>query len=1088
MIPDSFVEQVRERVDIAELIGKYVALQKAGKEWKACCPFHEEDTPSFYVVPDKRFFKCFGCGESGDAFNFLMKHKGHNFPDAVRAVAEQMGMEVPRDEARSRREDRNRPLIEALSFAEDFYHRTLLETEEAEAARTYLKGRGLDEDTVRRFRLGYAPDSWRALRDAANAHGISDDVLRAAGLVKDSERSREPFDRQRARITFPIRDARNRTVGFSGRILEARDGAPKYLNTPETAVFQKGRTLYGFGESKNAIGRDKAVFVVEGQMDYIALAAAGVENVVAPLGTSMTEEHARLLSRRAPRAYLLYDSDSAGEKATFRTARALLAEGVHPLVVRLPHGEDPDSLMQAGGVDALKSLVGEAQDVIDRQLEMLQERGLLDRPDQLRKAVESMLDTVRAVQDPILRDIYLGRIAETTRVPVATMDEVLGIERREPFRALAADDGATEPPRDGAAGGGVQGEGSPEASTRDGDLEAIPRDVGELPVRVEFDVPQGVRLSLHSLEGRVALEVEGGRARIRGEDGARGVLMGRPGEVPDAFDPDEWYRGHRIARPFAFRITSSGSIARLEGDIDIPQTFLDREEVAPVREALVSMARGAAPVEKERESDSRAEEVVADPVLSVEADEGEQVHLLVVAGRARVERDDAAYRVYARDGARFLLARVPDGATPDVLRSWLVERPEGRPTAYVYRADSGIKREADMLDATHSDEPVPGTSMTWADVLRCDLEAGRDLLARKAVGAGELADYLDANPHSPDALVGSGGELYAPLLDGVPSESAVEIRGEVAGEARARVLKVERVDRDSGELLIDYFAPVGGRYVVQTMPEGEPPATGKMEPAGLLVREDGRVRSLPTSAKSQVWAGSEALPQVDAVRRRKQAPARTEVSADANLDLIMDEGDDYEPTPDELLAAHMDNERTMGVVPPEPVTPERAEERTDAGRTGEGWQSAQEGAVHVGNWRQRSPRGELWVAELLETVATPEELSTLDCLRSIRLLRQGYQLSRTDEARFEHALGELSPRIERVRVFSVNGQSFFAYDRGTYIRLVGPGGRGVRSEEIRERVAASYGRDPETCFQEAPVHDRGGSAARRTKRQRATTG
>ncbi len=444
MIADTVIDEVRERADIVELIGELIPLKRAGKDFRALCPFHHEKTPSFYVVPAKGFYKCFGCGESGDVFTFLMKRQGLSFTDAVRQVADRVGVEIPRWEGPRQEDDPNRRLYEAVSFAADFYERMLRE-DAGEAARRYLEKRGVDEAAIARFRLGYAPDSWQGLREQAHRHGIDDEVLLAAGLIKESERSgSEPYDRFRNRLIFPVAEVGGRVIAFGGRVLSSGD-QPKYLNSPETQIYHKGNLLYGLSWSRNAIRREGAALVVEGYMDYVALAARGIEHVVAGMGTAMTPEQANLLARYAGRAFLLYDSDSAGSRATFRTADALLRAGVHPLVVPLPEGEDPDSVVRKGGAAALKPHLDAAVDVLERKLQILAEHHYFDDIDGARRALDRLLPTIRATVDTALRDIYVGRVAQQIGVTRETLEEELRSGRgREPaaVRAPARESGA----------------------------------------------------------------------------------------------------------------------------------------------------------------------------------------------------------------------------------------------------------------------------------------------------------------------------------------------------------------------------------------------------------------------------------------------------------------------------------------------------------------------------------------------------------------------------------------------------------------------------------------------------------------------
>jgi DNA primase len=453
MIAESVIDEIRARADIVEVVGDQIPLKRAGKEFKALCPFHHEKTPSFYVVPTKGFYKCFGCGESGDVFTFLMKRSGLSFQDAVRELAGRVGIEVPDPRLGREAEEPHRILYEAVAFADDFFRRNLSDDEGGAKVRQYMSGRDIPETAIERFGLGYAPKAWRTLREEAHRHGIEDDVLLAAGLIKESERGEEPYDRFRDRLIFPIAELGGRVIAFGGRILSRSDNAPKYLNSPETPIYHKGRILYGLNWSKGAIRREGAALVVEGYMDYVALAGRGIENVVAGMGTSMTAEQANLLGRYTAKALLLYDNDTAGLKATFRTADALLQAGVHPLVVTLPDGQDPDDLVRSGGAEALRRQVDAAQDVLERKMQMLEERGFFHDIDGVRRALDRLLPTLRATSDPALRDIYTARVAQRTGVRRETLERDLDRIEQEPAprRAVPRRVESTVPRQDWAA-------------------------------------------------------------------------------------------------------------------------------------------------------------------------------------------------------------------------------------------------------------------------------------------------------------------------------------------------------------------------------------------------------------------------------------------------------------------------------------------------------------------------------------------------------------------------------------------------------------------------------------------------------------
>jgi DNA primase len=441
MIAESIIDEIRARADIVEVVGEQVPLKRAGKDFRALCPFHHEKTPSFYVVPRGGFYKCFGCGESGDVFTFLMKRAGISFQDAVRELGTKYGVDVPDPRLGREHDEPHRILYEAVAFAQDFFRRNLTGSDAGAKVRTYLEQRGIPDAAVERFGLGYAPDAWRALREEAHRHGIEDDVLLAAGLIKESERDDEPYDRFRDRLMFPIAELSGRVIAFGGRDLSGSPRAPKYLNSPETPIYHKGDILYGLNWSKSAIRREGSALVVEGYMDYVSLAGRGIENVVAGMGTSMTEAQANLLARYTGKALMLYDSDQAGLRAAFRTADALLQTGVHPLVVTLPTGEDPDSIVRRGGAEALRPRLDDAVDVLERKVQMLEERGFFDDIEGVRRALDRLLPTLRATVDPALRDIYTARIAQRTGVRRETLErdvEKTPPPRTEPKRSAPA--------------------------------------------------------------------------------------------------------------------------------------------------------------------------------------------------------------------------------------------------------------------------------------------------------------------------------------------------------------------------------------------------------------------------------------------------------------------------------------------------------------------------------------------------------------------------------------------------------------------------------------------------------------------------
>jgi DNA primase len=340
-------------------------------------------------------------------------------------VAGRVGVEIPDErEARRPEDDPNARYFETNAFAADWFRRQLWDSPDGEQARSYLERRGISRTAAERMGLGWAPEAWTAFGDVARRHGIPNDLLLGLGLVKESTKGgREPYDTFRGRLVFPIEDAGGRVLGFGGRVIgEVEDHVPKYLNSPETPVYHKGRVLYGLGWSRQAIRRADEALVVEGYMDYVSLAASGVENVVAPLGTALTTEQAELVSRYAHRAILLYDSDSAGLKATFRSGDELLRAGVEVLVATLPAGEDPDSVARAGGEKALRGYLRDAVDILERKIQILERRDYFRTIAGVRRAIDALLPTVRAASDEVTRGVYIARIAEKTGVPRETIE------------------------------------------------------------------------------------------------------------------------------------------------------------------------------------------------------------------------------------------------------------------------------------------------------------------------------------------------------------------------------------------------------------------------------------------------------------------------------------------------------------------------------------------------------------------------------------------------------------------------------------------------------------------------------------------
>ncbi len=410
LIPDEVIEQVREAADIVGIIGEHVELKRTGSDYRGPCPFHGGTHRNFAVIPRKGMFYCFVCHEAGDVFTFFMKRLGMDYPTAVREVARRVGIPIP--ERGPSAPDPREPLYGAVAAAADWFARQLRELPEADVARRYLASRHLDLEAVLPLGLGYAPPG-RTFLDAMKGLGLRDEVLLEAGLlVKREDGTLAP--RFRGRLLFPIHDLRARVVGFGGRILG--DGEPKYLNSPDTPVFHKGKLLYNLHVAKHAIRKAERALLVEGYFDVLRLSLAGIEEVVAPMGTGLTSDQAQLLKRHASQVILLYDSDDAGLRATFRAGDELLRQELRVSVATLPAGEDPDTLVQRRGAQALEALLHDAVDVFERKIQILERKGFFSSLPGRRRALDRLLPTIRATQDPITRELYVSRAAEAAGV------------------------------------------------------------------------------------------------------------------------------------------------------------------------------------------------------------------------------------------------------------------------------------------------------------------------------------------------------------------------------------------------------------------------------------------------------------------------------------------------------------------------------------------------------------------------------------------------------------------------------------------------------------------------------------------------
>jgi DNA primase len=416
-IPRGFTEELRNQADIVRIVSDYVSLKKKGRDWAACCPFHNEKTPSFYVSQAKQLFKCFGCSKGGSVFDFVIEIEGCSFPEAIRIVAEKTGVTVPAetDNAREHEERANQraELMRLNQWATEFFEQNLIETPEGRRAFDYLVARGVNEETRKVFRLGYAPNSYDAIGAYLRSRGASTAQIERSGLVNLRE-SGGFYDKFRSRLMFPICDAQGRVIAFGGRILG--DGEPKYLNSPETPLYTKGMHLFGLSHARETIRQRGYAILVEGYLDFLIPFQAGVRNLVASLGTALTENQTRLLGRYARRIVVNFDPDSAGQAATKRSLELLLTEAFKVNVLTLPDNLDPDEYIRAHGAENYLKLLKGSQPFLDYIVDQAISSHDQTRPTGKVETINAILPYLRLVKDKIERAEHFERIADRLKI------------------------------------------------------------------------------------------------------------------------------------------------------------------------------------------------------------------------------------------------------------------------------------------------------------------------------------------------------------------------------------------------------------------------------------------------------------------------------------------------------------------------------------------------------------------------------------------------------------------------------------------------------------------------------------------------
>jgi len=426
LIPNDFIDDLLERTDIVEIIGHRVPLKKKGKDHWACCPFHNEKSPSFSVNATKQFYYCFGCGASGTALKFLQEYERLSFPEAVEELARAAGVEVPREEqspAQKEKQRRRRTLYDLMDSCSDYFGHQLYNHPSAPEAQQYVLGRGLSEEIVQRYKIGYAPSGWQNLiQHFANAEQGREQLL-ATGMIIRNDNGRE-YDRFRHRLMFPIRDIRGRTIAFGGRVLTP-DDKPKYLNSPETPIFHKGHELYGLYEARQALRNFDNIIIVEGYMDVVALAQHGVKNAVATLGTATSRTHVQRLFKLTPEIVFCFDGDEAGRRAALRALENTLSEirdGQQARFLFLPEGEDPDTLVRKEGFDAFMRRVRQAQSLPDFLFQHLQTQADVSTLDGKARLASIARGWIDQVPEGVLHQLLLQQLSNLVGLPV---DQIL---------------------------------------------------------------------------------------------------------------------------------------------------------------------------------------------------------------------------------------------------------------------------------------------------------------------------------------------------------------------------------------------------------------------------------------------------------------------------------------------------------------------------------------------------------------------------------------------------------------------------------------------------------------------------------------
>jgi DNA primase len=477
-IPQRFIDDLLGRVDVVEVVGERVQLKKAGRNYSGLCPFHQEKTPSFTVSADKQFYHCFGCGANGNALRFLMEYDKLPFPEAVEQLAGRLGIEVPRegsdDPRAQQREKKRKEGVNLLELAASFY-RERLKMQEGQSAQRYLSGRGLSDEVIKTYGIGYAPAGWEALKQHLSERGIGEPVQVEYGLLIHREDTGRTYDRFRDRVMFPIRDLRGRTIAFGGRVMG--DDQPKYLNSPETPVFHKGRELYGLYEARQASSKLEQLVMVEGYMDVVALAQYGIHNAVATLGTATTEDHLTRLFRLVSRVVFCFDGDRAGRQAASRaleTALPQMIDGREARFLFLPEGDDPDTLVRREGSQAFQDRVTCAMPLSEFLFEQAAQGRDLNTVEGRERFASQVLEALNKVPEGMLKSLLLESLAQRSGLAQEQLKELLE-KRAQAVRQRLAQRQPEQSEEEVPSPVAVKGAATPSSRTRGQALSPVGR-------------------------------------------------------------------------------------------------------------------------------------------------------------------------------------------------------------------------------------------------------------------------------------------------------------------------------------------------------------------------------------------------------------------------------------------------------------------------------------------------------------------------------------------------------------------------------------------------------------------------------------